>query len=97
MDLRADGPPGRWKKKNIRNKKKQREITSGREQGRADGREQGRADGREQTAGQGADGRADGSKCGMIHIATFIFHWKLFPSHAVIRIKYQSKNNNINL
>ena len=35
---RADGPPGRWKKKNIRNKKKQREIT----------------DGREQTAGQGA-------------------------------------------
>ena len=30
-------------------------------------------------------------------IATFIFHWKLFPSCAIARLKYQSKNNHINL
>lgn len=51
----------------------------------------------EQKQKQKAESRADDSKCGMVQTATFIFHWKLFPSNAVARIKYQSKNNNINL
>ena len=51
----------------------------------------------EESKKQKAESRADDSKCGMVRIATFIFHWKLFPSFAIIRIKYQTKNNNINL
>ena len=54
--IRADGPPGRWKKKNIRNKKKQeaerrkeesdiKNIRQGRQQGRASGRASGQASG----------------------------------------------------
>ena len=64
----------------------------------------------EQTAGR-ADGifekinsekkRAEQSRAGPIRadqtIATFIFHWKLFPLCDTVRLKYQSKNNNINL
>ena len=51
----------------------------------------------EESREQKAESRADDSKCGSVRIATFIFHWKLFLPCAIIRIKYQSKNNNINL
>ena len=37
------------------------------------------------------DLRADGPP------GRFIFHWKLFPSCAIVRLKYRTKNNNINL
>ena len=52
-----------------------------------------RADGRK----CGRQRKAEDSQCGRVRIATFIFHWKLFPLRAIARIKYQSKNNNINL
>ena len=49
---------------------------------------------------QGRKSRDQGRKSrdqGRKSIGTFIFHWKLFPLRAIVRIKYQSKNNNINL
>ena len=99
MGLRADGPPGRWKKNNIRNKKKQeaerrkeeaerKNILKVRKQeGRQERRQAGQQAGRQ--AGQ-QEGQQEG-------LATFIFHWKLFPSCDTVRLKYKTKNNNINL
>lgn len=55
----------------------------------------------EQTAEQGAGRKQKAERkqkeSRKLRFATFIFHWKLFPSFATVRIKYQSKNNNINL
>ena len=48
-------------------------------------------------AGAGAGAGAAHEKTAKIRIATFIFHWKLFPSCDTIRLKYKTKNNNINL
>ena len=41
--------------------------------------------------------RAVHEKIAKLRIATFIFHWKLFPSCDTVRLKYKTKNNNINL
>ena len=53
-----------------------------------------RADGRRTSGIIRSRKQKEGRK---LRFATFIFHWKLFPSFATVRIKYQSKNNNINL
>ena len=98
--IRADGRRRtsgiRRSRKQKEGRQKQRERTSGRAGGRASGRAGGRAGRAGGRAGR-AGGRADDSKSRKPRIATFIFHWKLFPSFTIASIKYQSKNNNINL
>ena len=91
--LRADGPPGRWasgqtglradgrrrtsgirrSRKQKEGRKKQIERTSGRAWRPEDGRRK-----------QGGSAR---QKVAKLRIATFIFHWKLFPSNAIARLK----------
>ena len=51
----------------------------------------------------GQEGRKEGHPAGQMGLRAdgppgrFIFHWKLFPSCSIVRFKYKSKNNNINL
>ena len=58
-----------------------RKSRAGGRQSRRQSREQ------EESKKQKAESRADDSKCGMARIDTFIFHWKLFPSNAIARLK----------
>ena len=71
------------------------------------GSRQSRRQSRSRASGSRSRSRASGSRqqaagsrqqaAGSRQQGIFIFHWKLFPSFAIIRLKYQSKNNNINL
>ena len=73
-------------------------INSEKKKAEADGRRSRRKSSEQgESKKQKAESGSDASKCGRVRIATFIFHWKLFTSFFIARIKYQSKNNNINL
>ena len=95
---RADGHPGRWSSG-------QMVLRNVRESGRRkteDGRKNMKKSCKAPHPGIRADGppgrqKEAGQAEGIRHQGTFIFQWKLFPSCYIVRLKYKSKNNNINL